>query len=143
MWTSANPTMVVQSGGILSIDEEADGDAFSEALSGVSVYDLPTCTTTGSVAGEVSSSYGAVGATEAVSGTLSTTTLTGGSTAECFDESGTFAFSGATPGVWIMAASGNWAPVTFDVTKDTLSLTSNAASGVQWFMTLERISDTP
>ena len=144
-WSTANPSLTMQTGGVLSIDEEAGPDTFREALGGVSVYPGMglDCESTGYASGVISSVYLSTDENTAT-GTLESTTSGGGAGFECRDHTGTVTFSGATPGVWIMGATGSpWSPVTFHVSEDTLTLTSASLDGVWWEMTLTRVSDTP
>ena len=137
----------VQTGGILSINEEASPDAFSEVLHGAAVYsELTACadvTTTGTVSGTVTSTYISTGL-DTAKGTLKTSPAGGSAAYQCIGASGNVILSGATPGLWIMGnAAGPWAPVSFILDDDTLRLTSKTHQGVAWNMLLSRIAEEP
>jgi len=145
LWSTANPAIIAQSGGILSIDEEASPDTFDEALAGVTVYGGMglDCATTGDVSGSIITEY--TGTEEDTAwGTLESSTTSSDAAFECTDSSGLGTFSGGTPGLWIIAAAGSpWSPVEFQLSGDELSLTSASIEGVYWQMNLTRISDSP
>lgn len=143
MWSSAF-SMNYQSGGVLSINEHATPDGFTEQLTGVSVLDMPECISEGGAIGELTSSYDGIGGGLAW-GTLSSFTTGGGASYACPLPGGEDLFmSGPTFGLWTMAATGNpWQPIAFEVDESTLTLTSSTLDGVHLFMTLTRISDDP
>jgi hypothetical protein len=141
MWGSVS-SIIMQAGGVISIDEHASPDGFTEQLSGVSVLGMPECVSEGSVTGELSSNYDGIDGGLAW-GTLSSIATGGGASYECTFPGDDY-LAGATPGLWIMAATGSpWAPVSFELGEDTLTLTSTMSDGVQWYMSLTRISDDP
>jgi hypothetical protein len=124
----------VQSGSVVTFDEEADPDEFTENLSGAIVYPwLANCSVSGSAAGTVSSEYIDTGE-ETAFGTTTLTPTSGGPTYSCEDG----AVSGAAPGLWA-TTQGPWGPGIFDLVGDSLTVTSQAVGGVYWTVELQRI----
>lgn len=124
----------VQTGSVVTFDEEPSPDEFSESFAGAVVYSwLNNCTVAGSAAGTVVSEYTDTGE-ETAFGNTTLTPTSGGPTYSCEDG----AISGAAPGLWA-TTQGPWGPGTFDLVGDSLTVTSQAVGGHHWTVTLERI----
>lgn len=131
----------LQTGGILTIDEELVPDTFSEDLNGVSTGATgETCQTSGTPGGAVVSSYDVVDELTA-SGTLAVNSITSGASYTC-TSTGPGGLeverSGNTFGVWLVGNEASpWAPMAWSLDGETLSL-STTSGPATWSLTLVR-----